>query len=224
MIGRKLTRGLAVTGAMIALLAAVAPAAVQIKLPVDPKIDDAGIRRILVGGFLRNDFELVDIEGEIVHILRDGLERYTDYLILEDPPVHLPEQKLEALKENAEFFETVAADYRADLIISGRVDYSAVDHSGFVQEEYISPVSGRRTIRSRYVERTGYTLVVHLILMRGSNGELMYETSFFQDEIVNTDEVEPLSVFYQLTDRFRENYLAILTTRDRTETRYLYTE
>jgi hypothetical protein len=74
------------------------------------------------------------------------------------------------------------------------------------------------------VERTGYTLVVHLILMRGSNGELMYETSFFQDEIVNTDEVEPLSVFYQLTDRFRENYLAILTTRDRTETRYLYTE
>jgi hypothetical protein len=52
----------------------------------------------------------------------------------------------------------------------------------------------------------------------------MYETSFFQDEIVNTDDVEPLSVFYQLTDRFRDNYLAILTTRERTETRYLYTE
>jgi hypothetical protein len=213
----------------VLLSLAIAPAAaktvaVQIQLPADPKIDRSGIRRVLVGGFLHNDFEQVDIEREIVRILRSDLRKHTDFLILEDPPVNLPEQKLEVLKRNAPFFETIAADYRADLIVSGRVRYTAEDRSGFVQQEFISPITGRRSIRTVFVERLGYTLRVDLILVRGSNGELMYETSFFQDEIVDVDGVDPLALFYILSERFRESYLAILTARGRTETRYLYTQ
>jgi hypothetical protein len=104
------------------------------------------------------------------------------------------------------------------------VQFGTVDRSGFAQEEYISPVTGRRATRTRFVERTGFTLLLNLIFVKGSNGELVYETTFVQDEIADTDSADPLSMFYLLVERFQEGYLAILTPRKRTETRYLFDE
>ncbi len=216
--------------AALVLGAAVAPAAAQkaipvtIDLPVEARLDTTGVRRILIGGFLHTDYERFNVESELVRVLRNELRKGSDFLILTDPPVSLPEQQLDDLKRNAPFFQTIGDEYRADLIVTGKVQFGTVDRSGFAQEEYISPVTGRRAIRTRFVERTGFTLRLDLIFVKGGNGELVYETSFVQDEIVDADAADPLSMFYLLVERFQEGYLAILTPRKRTETRFLFEE
>jgi hypothetical protein len=197
------------------------PISVRIRLPVAAKLDTTGIRRILVGGFLYNDSPHLNPEQEMVELLREELEKHTTFLILEDPAPSLPEQRLEDLKQNALFFQAMGEEYRADLIISGQVTFAAVDRSGFVTQEYISPMTGRRSIRSVYVDRTGYTLRLDLIYMRGADGMLLYDTSFFQDEIVLTDESDPLSIFFILSERFNDGFLGILLPQIRTEVRYL---
>ena len=200
------------------------PVTVRVRLPVVAKLDSAGIRRILVGGFITNDSPFMDTEKEMVDLLREELDKRSNFLILEDPPPSLPEQRLDDLKQNALFFQAMGEEYRADLIISGQVTFSAVDRSGFVTREFISPITGRRTIQSVYVERTGYTLRLDLIFMRGADGTLLYDTSFFQDEILLNDEGDPLSVFFILSERFNEGFLGILLPQVRTEVRYLLTE
>ena len=197
---------------------------VQVHLPVEPKLDTTGFRRVLVGGFLAGDYDRFNLHREIVTLLRRGLNRHTDLLILQDPPANLPEQRLEDLKHNAPFFQAVAENHRADLIISGRIQYGSADRSGFVQQEYISPTTGRRSLRTQYVERTGFSLQLDLIALRGSDGELIYEVSFHQDDIFSGDDVDPLHVFFELSQGFQEGFLSIFTPRDRIETRFLFTE
>ena len=61
-------------------------------------------------------------------------------------------------------------------------------------------------------------------IVRGSDGELLYDVSFFQDEVFKGDTADSLGVFHELVERFREGYLAILIPRERIESRYLFTE
>ncbi|MFQ5720748.1 MAG: hypothetical protein ACE5IK_14510 [Acidobacteriota bacterium] len=201
-----------------------ATATVQVRLPVEPKVDLTGVRRVLVGGFLGVSDVPFNARAEVVKLLRTLLARNTDLAVLTDPPASLPEQTLDELKTNAPFFQAIAKDYRADLIVSGRLQYGSVDRSGFVQQEYISPTTGRRSSRTRYVERTGYSLKLDLILVRGATGEMIYDVSFFQDDIYPADEADALQAFYDLADGFREGYLSLFIARERTETRYLFTE
>ena len=46
------------------------PVTVRVRLPVEAKLDSAGIRRILVGGFITNDSPFMDTEKEMVDLLR----------------------------------------------------------------------------------------------------------------------------------------------------------
>ena len=195
---------------------------VRVTLPLDPRIETTGIRRILVGGFLSGDFDRFDVRRELVRGIRTALRRHSDFLVLDDPPPALPEQRLEDLKANAAFFTAIGAEFEADLIISGEVQYDVQDRSGFVQEEIISPTTGRRTVRSIYVERYGYGLRLDLIFLRGSDGALIYDTRTTQEEIFEGEGADAMSIFFELLERSREEFLRILTPGERVETRYLF--
>ena len=218
--------GLLALGLALAALGAPARAAdstqVRISLPIDPRLETTGIRRVLVGSFLSGDFDRFDLRRELVRAIRTSLRRYSDFLVLDDPPPALPEQQLDDLKTNAAFFAALGAEYEADLIISGEVRYDIHDRSGFVQEEFISPTTGRRTVRSVYLERTGFGLVIDLIFLRGSDGSLVYDTRTTQDEIFEGEGADPMGIFFELLERSREEFLRILTPGERIETRYLY--
>jgi hypothetical protein len=211
------------------LLAAAAPAlmagsvTVQVHLPEEPRLDTEGLNRILVGSFLTDGSAPFDIAQEMTRLVRSVLIRNSQFEILEDPPVNLPEQRLEDLKQNAMFFQTVAQEHAADLLISGRIAFLKEDRSGFIQEEYISPLSGRRSIRTRFVERSGYILKADFIFLRGTDGQLLYDTSLQHEETVDEEVAEPMSLFFTLAARMRERFLAVLLPQVRTETRYLLT-
>jgi hypothetical protein len=197
---------------------------VPVKIPVAQKLDMRGINRVLVASFIQNEHPTISLKNEIIRVLRAGLRKHTGLEVIEAEPPELPAQNLETLLKNASFWRSIGERYEADLIVSGVVKFDTFDRSGYVQEDYISPVSGERKRRTRFAEREGFTLDLDLYFFRGQNGELVYEDSFSEDSIQEGAAADHLSVFFDLASRMEPEILGIVSPREREEQRYLFTQ
>ncbi len=210
------------------MLCLASPAAgvveVQIKLPLPQKIDVTDTRRILVGGFRANDDPALDLEVEYGKYLRDLLRRRSRFEVVEGDPPPLPEQELADIVANAAYWKRIAQRFNADLVIAGVLDFERTDKSGFVQEDYINPVSGQRARRTRYAEREGFSLAVTLYYFKGSGGELLYEEKLTEEAVFEGKGNDSLTALHQLSERSSPEVLGVLMPRQKTETRFLFTE
>ena len=197
---------------------------VQIELPAPQKIDTTGMNRLMVGGFRTNDHPTLDLDRELNRSLRDLLRRHTRFEILEVEPLPLPEQPIDEAIRNTAYWKRVGARFGADIIIAGTLDFSSRDQSGFVQEDYISELTGQRVRRTRWVERESFRMELGLYLFRGSSGDLIYEDHFTEELALDGKGADALSVLHQLVERVSEGILTIMTPRTRVETRHLFTE
>ena len=197
---------------------------VQIKLPAPQKIDTTGMNRLMVGGFRTNDHPTLDLDREINRSLRDLLRRNTRFEILEIEPLPLPEQPIDEAIRNTAYWKRIGARFGADVIVAGTLDFTSRDQSGFVQEDFISELTGQRVRRTRWIERESFKMDLGLYLFRGSSGDLLYEDHFTEEMALDGKGADGLSVLHQLVERVGEGVLTILTPRTRIETRHLFTE
>jgi hypothetical protein len=197
---------------------------VPVKVPVAEKLDMRGVRRVLVASFIQSEHPSIRLRDEIVGVLRANLRRHTGLEVVESAPPELPAQNLDMLLKNASFWRSIAERQEADMVISGVVKFESFDRSGYVQEDYISPLTGERKRRTRFAEREGFTLELSLYFFRGSTGELIYEDSFSEDSIQEGRAADHLSVFFDLTARLSPEILGIVSPRHREEQRYLFTQ
>src|SRR5437867_3853857 len=123
---------------------------VQVTLPLPERIDMTGISNILVTRLvLENDNPKVDLNREMVSLLRRELRKKTSLKVLDVEPPPLPEQSLEELVANSSFWKDMGEKYGADLILTGSLRYAISDRTGFVHEDVISPLPGQRARRRR---------------------------------------------------------------------------
>lgn len=195
---------------------------VPVKIPVAEKLDMRGVRRVLVASFLQSEHPTIRLRDEIIRVLRADLRKHTGLEVIEAEPPELPAQNLDTLLKNASFWRSIAERHGADLVISGVVKFESFDRSGYVQEDYVSPVTGERKRRTRFAEREGFTLELNLYFFRGQSGELVYEDSFSEDSIQEGSSTDHLSVFFELTSRLEPEILGIVSPRTREEQRYLF--
>ena len=224
---RRAGLGLLAVGAALLGLAAPALAGaveVPIRLPMPSRLDVSGVRTILLTHYLDSDHPDIALSEEMVDQMRRLLEKGTPFRIIDVEPPHLPEQTVEDLLDNTEYWREMARRYGADLILSGRVDFRASDQSGFVQQEYISPITGQRTRRSRYAEREAHGLELEIFLFDGPTGKLAYDDFFTEEAVFEEKGVDSLYVFHGLLTRLESEILGILMPRNRTESRYLFTD
>ena len=200
-------------------------AKVTIAAPMPARLDMTGLRKILVTSF-RVDKEVtgVDTNKETVGLLRKLLTKKTNLVILDVDPPPLPEQPLKDLLANSGFWRRLGETYGADLIISGKVSYETADRSGFVTQDEISPVTGQRVRRTRYVDREGFTLNLSLFFMDGSTGRLLYEDQFTGENTVLGLGTDRLTALYTLFEQFEDDVLGIVVPKPRTAQRYIFTE
>ena len=200
-------------------------AKVTITTPMPAHLDMTGLRKVLVTSF-RVDKELpgVDTNKEIVGLLRKELHKRTDLDILGVEPPPLPEQPLKDLLANSGFWRRLAETHGADLIISGKVSYESADHSGFVTQDEISPVTGQRVRRTRYVEREWYQLGLSLFFLDGSTGRLLYEDQFTGENTLPGHGTDRLTVLDALFEQFEDDVLGIVVPKPRTAQRFIFTE
>jgi hypothetical protein len=204
--------------------AAAGTVPVQVKLPIPQKIDVTGMRRLLVAGFRASDDPQVDVDQEFIAFTRDTLRKRSSFEILNVDAPPLPEQEIEDIIRNAAYWRRVAQRYSADLIVAGTLEFERSDKSGFIQEDVISPYTGQRLRRTRYMEREGFTMSSRLYYFKGETGELLYEQRLSEEATFDGRGHDGLTALHQLTDRSIPEILGVLMPRQKTETRYLFTE
>lgn len=198
--------------------------AVQVKLPIPQKIDVTGMRRLLVAGFRTEDHPELDVDLEFIDFTRDMLRKRSSFEILDVEPPPLPEQELKDIIRNAAYWRRLARRYTADLIIAGTLEFERTDKSGFVQEDIISPYTGQRLRRTRYMEREGFEMSSRLYYFKGETGELLYEQRLSEEAAFDGLGHDGLAALHQLTERTIPEVLGVLMPRQKTETRYLFTQ
>jgi hypothetical protein len=187
-------------------------------------MDVSGVRTILITHYVEGDHPHLELSQEMVDLLRRTLERETDFKILTVEPPNLPEQTVEDLLKNAEFWRSIGRRYGADLILSGEVLFDTENRSGFVAEDYISPVTGQRVRRTRYAEQEAFDLSLQVFFFSGETGELSYRDRFGEEALIEGDPVDHLHMFNVMMNRLEPEFLGILKPRKRQETRYLFTD
>ncbi len=213
------------------LLCLVAPpfaaggaARVMVELPVPAKLNTRGIRTILVARFIAPDHPGLDVGKEFVRWTRRELAKGTRFRILEVEAPNLPEQPPEELVKNYVFWKHIAEEYGADLVVSGRVVLTTQDRSAFVQEDFISPMTGQKVRSTRFAEREEFALEVNLWFFKGANGAFLYEDTFRNREVYEGKSNDALGIFYQLTEMMIPDLLGVVTTQKKQEPRYLFEE
>jgi hypothetical protein len=218
-----LVLALLVAGSTAAFASDVAKVTIQAPMPA--RLDMTGLRKILVTRFIV-DKELsgVDTNKEIVSLLRKELGKKTRLDVLQVEPPPLPEQPLRDLLANSGFWRRLGETHGADLIISGKVSYESADRSGYVTMDEISPVTGQRVRRTRFVERESFTLGLSLFFLAGATGRLLYEDQFTGENTLLGHGTDRLTVLYTLFEQFEDDVLGIVVPKPKSAQRFIFTE
>jgi hypothetical protein len=190
-------------------------------MPARIKVD--GAKTLLVASFLVNDSELVDVNREIVHFLRNEMRKHTSFAILDvTPPPAVPEQTLDDMAKNAEFFKWLAREHGADIVVSGAMHYSKRDASGFEDVDIVSEATGQKIKQTRFVEQEEFTFELEALYFRGSDGSLLFRDRTQRQAVYRGSANDPISAFYELGNAAAGDVLAVVAPRNLADARLLF--
>lgn len=215
----------AATLAVPAALAKSDVVKVTLMVPQPAKVDMIGLRRVLVTQMIVDeevpDF---DLSHELVGVLRHDLKEKAGLEMIEVEPPALPEQPIRDLLANTGFWHRMAETYHADLIIAGEASFKTADRSGYVQTDEISPLTGQRVRRTRFVDREAFILDLRLFIVRGAGGDLAWEDHFSGDKTYNGKGYDRLSGLFDMYEQMGDDIRSIVAPRERQVQRILFNE
>ncbi len=196
---------------------------VTVKLPVPARLQLDGRQDLLVASFLTRESDLLDINRELVRFIRSEFRKHTELEVLPVvPPPAVPEQTIEHLIANAEFWKHLGREYDADVIVSGVMRYDRKDASGFRDVDIISPTTGQKVRQSRFVEQERFLYELEIIFMDGTTGELLFRDRLERSVLFRGTQNDPITAFYELSDTIAPDVLAIVRPRTREDVRFVY--
>ncbi|HEX4824669.1 MAG TPA: tetratricopeptide repeat protein [Candidatus Polarisedimenticolaceae bacterium] len=196
---------------------------VTVSLPMPARVKVDGAKTLLVAGFIVNDSDLVDVNREIVHFLRNELRKHTSFAILDvTPPPAVPEQTLDDMAKNAEFFKWLGREHGADIVVSGAVHYTKRDASGFEDVDIVSESTGQKVRQTRFVEQEEFTFELEALYFRGADGSLLFRDKTQRQAVYRGSANDPISAFYELGNAASPDVLAVLAPRNLPDVRLLF--
>ena len=198
---------------------------VAVKLPVPPRIDIASYDTLLVASFLHDESALLDINRELTRFLRGRMRRTPGLEVLDVTPAPaIPEQTLQDLAINREFWRHLGREYEADLIVSGQVTFIRSDVSGFRDVDIVSPVTGQKVRQSRFVEQEEFNYAVDVLFFDGATGDLLIQDRFQRAAIFRGANNDPITAFYELSEAIANDAIGIVRSRTREDVRFVFRE
>ncbi len=196
---------------------------VVIQVPLPPKLDISGMSNILMASVLNQDNELLDINREIARYLRGELRRESSLAVLDVvPPPAIPEQRLEDLIANTEFWKQLGRRYGADLILSGRIEFDRDDISGFQNVDSVSNVTGQKVRRTQFVEMEEFRYEMTVLFIDGKSGELLFRDEVARKVTYQGMGNDSLTAFFAMSDAIVGDILAVVTSRMTHEQRAVF--
>ena len=197
--------------------------AVTVSLPLPPRMKVDGAKTFLVASFLVNDSNLVNVNREIVRFVRAEIRKHTAFEVLDiNPPPAVPEQTLEDMSKNAEFFRHLGREYGADVVMSGAMNYSKRDASGFEDIDLVSETTGQKVKMTRFVEQEEFTFELDALYFEGSSGALLFKDRMKRQAIFRGTANDPISAFYELGNGIAGDVLSVVAARSLPATRLLF--
>jgi len=196
---------------------------VAVSLPLPPRLKLDGVKTVLVASFLVNDSDLVDVNREVVRFLRNEFRKHTAFTIQNiTPPPAVPEQTLEDMAKNAEFFQWLGHEHASDVIVTGAVRFSKRDASGFENVDIVSVTTGQKVRQTVFVEQEEFTFELDALYFRGADGSLLFRDRLQRQAIFRGKANDPISAFYELGNSIASDVLSVVASRTRTDQRLLF--
>jgi hypothetical protein len=196
---------------------------VPVKLPLPARLDLSGEKSLLVAGFLSNETDLLDTGREIVRFLRAEFHKHTALKVRDvTPPPAVPEQTVEDLVANSEFWKHLGREYEADLVLSGVVRYGRRDASGFGDVDSVSPVTGQKVRQTQFIEQEQFTFEIEVFFFDGATGSLLFRDRFQRSAIYKGLANDPITAFYELSETIAGDVLAVVSARTREDVRVIF--
>lgn len=201
---------------------------VQVELPQAARVDleKAGYRTLVVAPFLageppagKTDYAF---DREASRFFERLLRKETKLEVHDAAGTTLPFDDLDRLADDHGFWQKLAMDLHADLLLSGRVVFQSLNRSGYVENQSRSAITGRVVNdRPTFVYRTGIALSLDLVLIEGSTGDVLYRDRFLKDRTVDGGGGDPLQNFFDLMRGLSPSVLGIVIPQKTVATRYL---
>ncbi len=196
---------------------------VNIGLPVPPRLDIGGMESVLIASFLAEETTFLDVNRELTRFMRSEFRKRTSLVVREVVPAPaIPEQSIEDLLANADFWKRVAREYDADLIVSGLVSYDRQDVSGFRDVDMVDPRTGQKVRETRFVEAEEFSYSLDVFFMDGASGTLLFRDRMRQGAVFPGSQNDPITAFYELTEAMADDVLGVITSRTRMEDRVIF--
>jgi len=197
--------------------------AVPIHLPVPPRMDLTGLNTLLVVSFLTEETEMLDTNREIVRFLRSEFRRRTSLDVLDVTPAPaIPEQSLEDLAANTDFWKYLGQQHDTDLIVSGQVTFENRDASGFKDVDVVSNSTGHKVRQTRFVEQEEFIYRVDVLFIDGNTGEIRYRDTITRKMVFQGLSNDPLGAFFGLSESLASDVLSVVSFRVREEQRVIF--
>lgn len=194
-----------------------------VSLPLPPRLKLEGVKTVLVASFLVNDSELIDVNRELVHFLRNEFRKHTAFEIQDiTPPPAVPEQTLDDMAGNAPFFRWLGHEHGSDLIVTGAMRYTKRDASGFEDVDIVSEATGQKVRQTRFVEREEFTFELDVLYFRGADGALLFRDRLRRQAVFQGAANDPISAFYELGNSIAGDVLSVIASRTRVDQRLLF--
>jgi len=194
-----------------------------VELPVPPRIEVPAGTAVLVTNLITDPTPLLDAAGESVRLLRDELRQHAALRILPAAPAPaVPEQALDDLAANREFWKRLAREHGADLIVSGAARFERRDASGFREVDTVSAITGQKVRQTRFVEQERFALELELLFVDGATGELRLRDRLARSAVMAGAHNDPLTAFFELGEALAPDLLAIVRGRTQQETRWVF--
>ena len=194
-----------------------------VTLPLPPRLKLDGVKTILVASFLVNDSELIDVNRELVRFLRAEFRKHTAFEIQNiTPPPAVPEQTLDDMAGNAQFFRWLAREHGSDVIVTGAMRYAKRDASGFEDIDIVSDATGQKIRQTRFVEQEEFTFALDVLYFRGADGSLLFRDRLQRQAVFRGAANDPISAFYELGNSIAGDVLSVIASRTRMDQRLLF--
>lgn len=180
-------------------------------------------RRLYVAGFSPVPEDAENLNFETTEYLRSELRKYTVYNVIPLEELALPrdEDEFFELIDDAEFWRNLGIKVGADLIVSGRIDFTAEMSDGIYPYEYRDRYTGDYRTAQLMVQRTAFSVELDLFFHETATGDVVLEENFGQTIVYRGRLDLSLQAFFDVMNRLLPRFMDILVPREHDAIRFL---
>lgn len=199
------------------------PLRVSVAIPLPPRLSLDGLETVLVASFRATESSMLDVGREIVRFMRSEFRKHSGLEVRDVvPPPEIPEQTIEDLLANHEFWKHLGREHDADLLVSGAVKFGRRDASGFHEVDMISPTTGQKIRETRFIEQEEFAYDLDVFFIDGATGRLLFRDRMNRAVLFRGEMNDPVNAFYELSEAIAGDVLAVVAPRKRVEARVIF--